>query len=419
MKSLRKLFRRLVAIFLVLAVIVTLLCASLYFQPMQRWAINGILSLAGQQSGTRITVADASLSWPLCLTIDSLLVEEPSTEHQSVEVLWAERVEADVQVMPLLAKQVMIDKLRLHNARINSTHYVPDMLVRGQVEELAMTAHGINLLFSSATLDETLLKGARLHVELADTARDDEPMDWRVKMERMRLENSTIDLLMAPDSTDHRDRIMAHVDMLTLHNADMRMDKGSYQLDSIAIYDGRLSYNNTMALNRLHGLATHLVYNSDSLAATIAHATASETKTGLQLDTLAMRVSMVGNQLSIPTTRFVTPQSAFSATMDVDLSMLNDTTSGSMEMPSMALSLKKKKLSEMASTPIMVNIKGAFHKQDLLRLAKFSDKGVPWALRQVWPNKAIKLGVTVRGDMKKLKISGFKGELPDEVKLGK
>lgn len=66
---------------------------------------------------------------------------------------------ADVQLIPLLKKQVEIDQLTFKGLKANTMNYIGDLQIRGNLERLQVVSHGIDLNNTTAMLNNADVQG--------------------------------------------------------------------------------------------------------------------------------------------------------------------------------------------------------------------------------------------------------------------
>nr|MBP7473465.1 hypothetical protein [Prevotella sp.] len=129
---------------ILLFIIFTLL---LYLPPVQNWVVKKVASYASSSTGLDISVDHVNLEFPLDLGIDGVKVIQQNDSLPQVKDTVADigKVVADVQLMPLFQKKVMVDQLDFMKMKVNTTNFIHEARVKGVVGHLALKAHGIDL----------------------------------------------------------------------------------------------------------------------------------------------------------------------------------------------------------------------------------------------------------------------------------
>ena len=93
--------------------LIIILCLLFYFPPFQNWAAGQVTRYASDKMKMQISVGHVRLAWPLDLALDEVKVLEPNDSLRGVTdtVAHIHHTVADVQLWPLLKKQVMVDEL--------------------------------------------------------------------------------------------------------------------------------------------------------------------------------------------------------------------------------------------------------------------------------------------------------------------
>ena len=83
-----------------------LLTLLIYMPPVQRWVVGQVTAYATEATGMQVSVSGVSLQFPLDLSIHDFLVVE---DHDTVASV--ARLVADVQLMPLVEQEVLLNGL--------------------------------------------------------------------------------------------------------------------------------------------------------------------------------------------------------------------------------------------------------------------------------------------------------------------
>lgn len=109
----------------------------------------------------------------------------------------------DVQLLPLFESQVMVDELNFTQMKVNTTNFIHEARIKGNVGYLRLKAHGIDLVKEKVRVNHALLADARLSVELSDTVPPDTTPStnfWKVNIEKLKLKNTDFVLHMPGDT---------------------------------------------------------------------------------------------------------------------------------------------------------------------------------------------------------------------------
>ena len=159
--------------------LIALLTLLLYLPPVQNWAVKRVAAYASESTGMDITVKHVELVFPLRLGVEGVKALQPidslknsndvTLRNKKDTVADIEKMVVDIQLMPLFKQQVMVDELDFRRMKVNTTNWIHEARIKGDVGQMALRAHGIDLSKELVHVDDALLSDARLSVELSDT----------------------------------------------------------------------------------------------------------------------------------------------------------------------------------------------------------------------------------------------------------
>jgi len=370
----------------------------LYFPPVQNWAVKQASAYASKQTGMDISVGKVRLRFPLDLSVEEVKVIQPNDSLPQVRDTVADvgSVKVDVQLLPLLKKQVQIDALELNDVKFNTTNFVKSARVKGTVGRLYLESHGIDLQQELLRLDQAELSDARVDVALSDTVPPDTTKSdnrWRILAEQLKVKNADVTVHMPGDTL----QVQAHLGQADVSRGSFDLGKGRYEVGKLDLKDSSVKYDNRFE-PRQKGLdynhldltdvslsVDSLTYQDPNLDLRLRHASMKE-KSGLQIDELTGHVSMDEQRLRIPGMKLRTPESEVQMDLDMDLNTFDATTPG--------------------------QLNGTIHakvgKQDLLRFMG----DVPSDLKRRWPNQPLSIDGVARGNMEHMQFAGLNLRLP-------
>jgi uncharacterized protein involved in outer membrane biogenesis len=195
----KKRLKRLTTFLVVTVVAILALPFIIYVPPVQRWLVKEATEIASEQTGMDISIEGVSLSFPLDLSLDGVLVKQ---ENDTIANIGSTVV--DVQLLPLFEGRVAVDILEIQQAHINTLSMIPDVQVKGWMGLLQMNPSLINLATGDVNLSEATLADADITVLLSDTAEVDTtetgPTPWRIKFDAINIEHSKVNIHMPGDS---------------------------------------------------------------------------------------------------------------------------------------------------------------------------------------------------------------------------
>ena len=436
----KKVLKWIAIVVLLSVVFVLLLAGALYIPAVQNWAVKKVAQVASEKTGMDISVERVRLEFPLNLGVEGLRVLQQNDSLPQVKDTVADirRMVVDVQLLPLLKKQVEIDALDFHDMHFNTTNFIKEARVKGQVGQLSLQSHGIDLRAESLRVDDALLADADISVELSDTVPEDTTQSetrWKILVDKLNVERSQVRLSLPGDST----RANIYLGGLTAENGAFDLEKSDYHIEQLKWNDGRLAYDhrfeprqpgvdyNHLSLTDIHIDIDSLSYKgaqtapsspnapppngpvsskADSIRLTpyqlslnVKNASMKE-KSGLQIDLLTGHLEMNEQQIHLPDMRLRTPESSIDAQMVMDMNTFDEQNPGQID----------------------ITTNASIGKQDIIKILGGSSPGTvsrgEGASSSVtkmlarWPNQPLSVKAVAKGNMKQLLLAGLNAKLP-------
>ena len=372
--------------------LVLLLALMLYFPPVQNWAVKHVAAYASESTGMDVSVKHVKLVFPL-----NLGVEEVKVLQQKDTVADIQQMVVNIQLLPLFKSQVMIDELAFTRMKVNTTNFIHEARIQGDVGKLRLAAHGIDLGKEYVNVDNALISDARLSVELSDTVPPDTTPSknfWKINVQKLKLKNTDFTLHMPGDTL----QVNAYFGTALAQSTYLDLYKGLYQVGKLDWQKGRACYDNNFA-KPVSGIDfNHLAFSDMTLKADsfyfcdskvdvkIREAQLKE-KGGLVVSQLYGRFVMDSVKLQLPDLYLRTPVSNLRATVDMDLDAFSEKNPG--------------RLSAM--------LDGSLGRSDLML---FGGDVLPKKMRQAWPYYPLMIKGTVKGNMNYLSFNGLQANLP-------
>ncbi len=381
---------------ILLFMILTLL---LYLPPVQNWVVDKAAEAASESTGMQVTVDEVSLSFPLDLSIDGVLVKQEADTIADIR-----NMVADVQLLPLFTMNVVVNQLELNEAKINTLSMIPDLQVKGDVGQLAVSSRGIDLAEGTVELNGALLTDADMTILLGDTAAIDtttsEPIPWLIHIDNATILNSRIDLHMPGDSM----LVAVGIGKARAEEGIVDLLNSMYHVRSFEWSDGSVDYNlpyepviaqgpddplaldyNHIALSNIHLAIDSIYFRAPDLGLRIREAALRE-RSGLALTQLSGGVRMDSTGILLDNFLMATPYSDIRAQADIDLNVMDSIRPGSLH----------------------VNMDASLGKHDLMLFMA----DMPKAFRNGWPEWPLTINGKVDGNMEELHIEELKATLP-------
>ena len=216
-----------------------IICILLYIPPIQNFIVGKATQYATEATGMDIQIRRISLSFPL-----NLVVHDTKVTEKSDTILDVSKLTVKVQLLPLLRKQVEIDGIKIEKANVNTLNLIEGMQLKGELGELFLNSHGIQLTPETAILNSLSLKDTRLALTLADTTATDttaasSPMYWKIRLDDISLENVNFFMQMPLDTMD----MGFEVGKASLHDGLIDLHKGAYMAEEFNLLQSRITYN--------------------------------------------------------------------------------------------------------------------------------------------------------------------------------
>ncbi len=380
-------------------IIFLLLSVLLYLHPVQNWAAQKVCDYASENTDCDVSVGRVRLRFPLDLTIEDFKLKERSTEKADPLELQCEKFDVDIQLLPLFRKQVEIDNLRFHKAKLNSNGLIAEARVKGDIDELKLESHGINLKEELLRLDMAHIKDANLDIALTDSVSTDTTKTenkWKILAEKINIDNTKITLRTPGDTL----QVDAELGKLRATGGNIDLGKEEYRLGNVALAESSLSYNNkyekpVAGFDANHISLDKLELDIDSVSYIGSHLDLSlkkcsfREKSGIQLDNLSGNVRLDSTKVCVPNLSLKTPDSRIDANLDLDLNTFDSKNPGKMN----------------------ATLDASIGKQDIMRFLG----DMPADFRRQWPNHPLTVSGTVAGNMQRVSLSGLNINLPTAI----
>lgn len=382
-------------------VLIVLLFLLFYFPPFQNWAVKQVAEYASEETGMEITVDKVKLVFPLDLGVEGVKVIKPSAENgnKADTVADIKKIVVDVQLLPLFGGQVEIDELALNEMKLNTTDFVPQAVVKGNIGLLSLKAHGIDLSAETVNLDDAIISTANISVALTDSVPEDTTTSenfWKINVGKLSLENTKVAVAMPGDSM----RIAAGFDKASVTKGYFDLHESLYKI-GVLEWNGMLAYDiptapsvkgfdaNHIKLNDVALAINDLSFCAPDLKMNIA-ACAFKEKCGVEVSNITGNVSMDSLQLKLPEIKAITQNSELTAKLTMDLNAFD----------------------EKAPGQLHLYAKGALGKKDLMVFME----NMPAEFKRQWPYSQLTIGAIAHGNMQKMVLDELKIELPSAIK---
>lgn len=382
-----------------------ILCILIYLPPIQNFLVDKAAVYASEATGMNISVGRISLSFPLNLVVTDVDAASP---HKDT-LLSVRRLQVNVQLLPLLKKQVEVDGISLQGATVNSNDLIHGMRLNGTLGELFISSHGVALDPETAIVNKVLLKDTDLSLCLNDTAAADTAASdttyWKIILQDIDLQNVSFALDMPLDSLS----LAASLDNARLRDGLIDLHKSAYSLQTFRIKNGRVRYDS----GRPSATAS-----ADSLSAGLDPSHIALTDIGVKLDSLYYE----GRNMKAIISQFVLKERSGVEIVSTEGRLVsNDKV---LRVPSLKLETRDSYLELNAAMDWDAL---DFKKEGLVSARLMADIGKPDVVRfmgsmdekfiRKYPSEPLRIRTGIDGDLNKLKLTTLTAELPGALEL--
>lgn len=394
-KNMRRVARLLGIILLIPILLGVMVVALIYVPPVQTFLRTEAIGYATEATGMDIEIKQIRLSFPLKLIVAGVTVAEKGDT-----LLEAERLDVQVRLLPLLQKQVDVDRVSLKNMRINTADLLEGMHIEGYVGGVYLRSHGIMLDEEKALINRVDIKNTNLKVVLneQDEAAVDTtaatPLNWKVGLENITLSNVAMALQMPADTLG----VQATIHEASFTDAQLDLGEQYYGLGQLKLGDSSFNYdsgNQPLAKQgldpshiRISGLnitLDSLRYKGKELGVLFTDLSLVE-RSGIEVSSLKGAVVANDSCINVSGLSLVTPHSSAVLDAQVDWSLIETGEVGELS----------------------VNLFAGVGKQDI----KLFSPELPQAFWQQYPARPLSLSANLSGDLQQLYVNKLKAELP-------
>ena len=366
--------------------------------PVQNWAVKRVASYASEKMGMEVSVSHVNLEFPLDLGVEGIKVVRCNDSIPQIKDTVADiaKLVVDVQVLPLFSKQVMVDELDFRKMKVNTTNFIHEARIKGELSRLSLKAHGIDWGKEKVRVDDALVANGWLSVELSDTVKQDTTPStnfWKIDIAHLKLRNTDFTLHL-PGDTLKVNTLFTEADARRVF---LDLHKGLYQVGQVDWLGGHAAYDNNFATATKGLDFNHLLLDSldlqadsfsycDSRLAIRIHKGHFCEKSGIKVKTLTGTLLLDSIRLRLPDLQVQTTESVVKADVDMELNTFADTVPGRLR----------------------AILHGSIGKQDLMRFLG----DMPTDFRRRWPNYPLRIDGSMKGNLRHLSFAGLQVSLP-------
>ena len=235
MRFLRKLFKYILRIILVLFSLIVLVMILLYVPAVQNFVKGQAEQYVNNNLDMKLSVGRILLKFPLDLAVENIYLGQ--TEKDTM--LYADVIQVNVALTKLLKKEVEIRRLVVENAAVNFGDSLSGLKMNVVLKELNLRVDRLNLSQQEAEIPFVALKGGKIRMNLGDgesavdTTGGSEPVRWRFKVGEVTIDSIDYQLQGLPMGEFH-----AGVGEARLQGMDVGLEKQTVELEKIMLVRG-------------------------------------------------------------------------------------------------------------------------------------------------------------------------------------
>ena len=384
----RKWARRGLLLLLSPVLLVLTLSVLLYVPFIQDFAVRQASSIASEATGMTIQIQKIRLSFPLDLTIrQAQAIRQPGDTLLALADL---RVR--IHALPLLKRQVMVEAIELNGLQANTGDLIDGLEIKGSLGHLFLKMDRAYLPDELAVLNEATLSDAAITLIIRETEpkpeTPSEPVNWKLRLEKVRLEQVALALQMPDDSL----RLTTYIPNSQLDNGSVDLGNLSYGAERFTISNTTLTYDANYAAPAANGLdPSHiaidslnvaldsLYYQDKTIRANLTRWTLSE-RSGLRIKELKGKIDSDPTTIRVPELILRTAYSEAGLTAEIPWSSIGTKANGQMA----------------------VQLSAAISPQDLFALA---GDAIPAELKPHYPPQPLEMAVGINGNLETLVLN--------------
>ncbi len=375
-----------------------ILAIMLYIPPVQNWVVRQVASYASKQTGMEISVSRVKLVFPLDLCVEKFLMIQQNDSLPQVKDTIADvkNLIVDVQLWPLLKKQVEVDALEFNDVRLNTADFVQAARVKGCIGRLYLKSHGIDLNKETIRINDAILAEANVSVELSDTVPPDTSTtknNWKIVVDQLGLRNVGVTVHMPGDTL----QITAHLRETKAEGGYFDLYSGLYKIHKLDLKKSNIAYDNNFetfskGLDYNHIALSDVTFGVDSLyycepeiKLSLRECSFKE-KSGITVEHFSGPIKMDSVNLYLPKIEISTPESNLSAKIIMALNAFDNDNPGK----------------------LILSADCSIGKQDILHVLG----DMPTSFIRKLPNQLLNIKAAVDGNIKSMNFGGININLP-------
>ncbi len=224
------------AMFAILAIVI-LLPTMLYIPFVQTWVKDVACKELSESTGWNVKIGSLSLKFPIDINIEDVLV----LYENSDTMLSAERLVLDVEMLPLMALDVVVNDAQLIGAQYNMVSEDSSMILAAKLHNVSFDVADIAISQSDAKLGNVDLSGGDIRLmycpeKVDDTQEESAPVEWKVGADNIAINDVRFAMQMLPtiDSLDVKIGL-AKLEKCKVDMSTCKVDASYFGLDSLDV----------------------------------------------------------------------------------------------------------------------------------------------------------------------------------------
>ena len=390
--------KRIGIVLLIPVVLILLVSVLLYIPPVQNFAVKQAAYYAGKATGMQIGIERIRLSFPLNLTVRGVEVLTAPTDT----LLTLKSLSVNVQALPLLKKEVLVDAINLEGVKVNTGTFIEGMEIKGVLGRLYAKADRINLSKERVTLNTIDLSDTAITLLLNDTTTKADttstPVNWILKLEKINFDRVAFAMQMPADSL----RLTTYIDKANLKDGVVDLGTSQYGADLFTLTGSTLGYDGNdqepvkgfdpshIALSNVNITLDSLFYGGRDIKARIRELSADD-RSRLAITSLTGSLHSDSTTISVPQLLLKTAASEARLLAMVPWSSFDENPEGDMR----------------------VLLTASLGKEDVMTFAG----ALPEDFQKAYPQKPVSLTAGVEGNLSSMLLRQLKAELPGTFRM--
>lgn len=359
----------------------------LYIPAVQDVIRKEATQYASKATGMQINVGRIDLRFPLNLLIrDIEVIKVPDT------LLTLKSLNVKVQAIPLIKGRMEIDNLLANKLKVNSSHLIDGMQIKGELQKFYLKSHGVTLSLQEATINEAELQDAQINLKITEPNKPQNvdttttPAHWKINLHKLNLNNVAFGMENPKDST----MLYTKLEDITIQKLGINLKEKEYTLNKFIVENTLFNYNNQIMLDKINIQIDSVLYKPNNIYALIKECNMYE-KTGINVTSLTGKIVADSSTIQVPDLRLLSAHSNLTLMVKTNWEFVNNPNKGE----------------------INLALNGEIGKQDIMILGM----GLPKELKEKYPTQPLKIEIATKGNLEQLQVSQIDINLPDAITL--